>query len=167
MRFCLLSLSTLLALASCGNSESDLDDPKAKITAAAYDRACVEARDFLESQYSGNYFIQALCTAAAVEGNSDAESCGEELDDCINNPPPEIQSGIDSIVGQAGCSLIEINTLSCSSTLGEIKACLEAIDEEVSSLQYTLTCAAAGQMLDGWNIIELPSACEFASDCDV
>ena len=158
-------ICSVLVLAACGDSDSDLDDPQARITAAAYERACVEARDYLEAQYSGDYFVQALCTAAAVEGNTDAVSCGEELDECINNPPPAIQSGIDSILGQAGCSLLDVNTSTCSSTLGQIKDCLDAIDEEVSALQYTLTCAAAGQTLEDWDLVELPSVCEFASDC--
>ena len=165
MRAHLLWLCSLLVLTTCGNSDTDLDDPQAKITAAAYAQACEEARDFLVSRYSGDYFVQALCTVAAVEGNSDAISCSEELDDCINNPPMAIQSGIDSILDQAGCSLLDVDTSTCSSTLGQIRDCLEAIDEEVSSLQYTLTCAAAGQTLEGWDIVELPSVCEFASDC--
>jgi hypothetical protein len=161
-RFLVLS-TVILCLSGCDTDSTD--DPQERITAAAYSRACSEARDLLESQYSGSYFVQALCTAAAVENNTDAVECGMDLDECINNPPASIQSGIDAILSQGGCSLIDINTSTCSSTLGQIQDCLSAIDAEISSLQYTLTCAAAGQTLDNWDVVEVPSACQFETDC--
>ena len=153
-----------LLLVACG-SDSDNGSATERITQVAYQQACSEAEDFLVSRYSGDYFVQALCTAAAVEGTSDAQTCGQQLDDCINSPPPEIQAGIDAILDQGGCSLLSVNTATCSSTLGEIKACLDAIDGEVSSVKYTLTCAAAGQTLDDWDLVSVPSECQFASDC--
>ena len=159
-----LACIVLLSFA-CGTDVDVDDSTKERITQAAYARACSEARDLLESQYSGDYFVQALCMASAVEGTSDAVTCGEELDSCINNPPAVIQEGIDSILSRAGCSLLQVDTSTCSSTLGEIKACLDAIDDEVSSLQYTLTCAAAGQSLDDWDVLSLPSECQLSSDC--
>jgi hypothetical protein len=159
-----LLLCAALVLVACGD-ESDNGSAKERITQAAYDQACSEAEDFLVSRYSGDYFVQALCTAAAVEGTTDAQACGQQLDDCINMPPPEIQAGIDAILAQGGCGLLSVNTATCSSTLGEIKACLDAIDGEVSSLKYTLTCAAAGQSLDDWDLVSLPSECQFDSSC--
>ena len=154
----------VLVLVACGD-DSGNGSTTERITQAAYDQACSKAEEFLVSRYSGDYFVQALCTAAAVEGTTDAESCGQQLDDCINTPPPEIQAGIDAILAQGGCSLLSVNTATCSSTLGEIKACLDAIDGEVSSLKYTLTCAAAGQTLDDWDLLSLPSECQLDSGC--
>lgn len=152
-----------LLLIGCG--DTTVDESKERITQAAYERACEEADDFLTARYSGDYFVQALCLADAVETTSDATSCGEQLDTCINSPPPEIQQGIDNILSQAGCTLLNVDTSSCSSTLGDIRACLDAIDEEVMGLQYTLTCAAAGQSLDDWDVLDLPESCRFAMDC--
>ncbi len=152
-----------ILLIACGDSR--VDQSKEKITQAAYERVCQEADDFLTARYSGDYFVQALCLAEAVENSGDASSCGAQLDSCINNPPPEIQTGIDGILSQAGCNLLDINTSVCSSTLGEIRACLEAIDEEVMGLRYTLSCAAAGQSLEGWDVLSLPDNCRFAADC--
>ena len=155
----------VFSLIACACGDGEGDDLQERITEAAYERACEEARNLLISQYSGDYFVQALCTAEAVEGTTNAAACGNELDACINNPPAEVRAGIDRILNQAGCNLLEVDTATCSSTLGEVKACLEAIDDEVAGLQYTLTCAAAGQTLDDWDIVELPASCGLASDC--
>ncbi|MBL4632798.1 MAG: hypothetical protein JKY56_02945 [Kofleriaceae bacterium] len=157
-----LACLAILILA-CGDSR--VDESKERITQAAYERACQEADDFLTARYSGDYFVQALCLAEAVETTGDATSCGAQLDSCINNPPPEIQAGIDGILSQAGCNLLNVDTSVCSSTLGDIRACLEAIDEEVMSLRYTLSCAAAGQSLEDWDVLSLPESCRFESDC--
>ena len=157
-----------LAVGGCkdatgGDGDGDLGE---RLTRAAYERACDEARDFLVGQYSGSYFVQALCTALAVEGNTDAQECGADLDDCINNPPPEIQAGIDAILAQAGCGAFSINPSDCDTTLGALEACLGALESEVSSIQYTLTCAAAGETLDGWDIVSFPSECSsLEADC--
>lgn len=137
-----------------------------RITEAAYSRLCDEARELLVSQYSGNYYVQALCTAAAVEENTDAQSCGSDAQACIENPPAEIQAQIDSILAQADCSVINIAPSECDSPLNRLSACLDALDAEVASIQYTLTCAAAGSELDGWDIIDWPEECEqLESEC--
>ncbi len=142
-----------------------MDSAKERITQAAYELACDEAQDFLESRYSGDYFVQALCTASAVESTDTAQACTASLDRCLNMPPAAIAEGIESILSRAGCNLLVVDTSTCSSTLGEIKACLDAIDQEVSELKYTLTCTAAGQKMAGWDNLELPAACLIQPDC--
>ena len=84
-----LGQAIVVTVVACGD-ESDNSSTTDRITQAAYAQACNEAEDFLVSRYSGDYFVQALCTAAAVEGTTDAQTCGEQLDECINTPPPEI-----------------------------------------------------------------------------
>jgi hypothetical protein len=159
------SLWIAMILVGCGGGDEGGGGLDERITQTAYAQACSEAEDFLVSQYSDDYFVQALCTARAVEGNLDAAACADDLDACINTPPAEIQQGIDAILGQAGCDAFSLDPSTCSSTVGELKACLDALSDEVSSLQYTLTCAAAGQTLEGWDVVELPVACSFADDC--
>jgi hypothetical protein len=167
-----LLLVFLLALPACdgaddsGGSADGGTSTTDRITQAAYNEACSQAEDFLVSQYSGSYFVQALCTAQAVENNTDAAACGQEIDDCINTPPPQIQAGIDSLLGQAACAVIDINPGACSSPLSKLRDCLSALEAELTSVQYTLTCAAVGQTLDGWDIVDFPSECvALESDC--
>jgi hypothetical protein len=160
-----LALIALVALAGCPE-DGATNNTRERITQAAYNQVCSMAEEFLVSQYSGNYYVQALCTAHAVENSDSAEMCGNTLDNCINNPPPEVQSGIDGILAQGGCGAINIEVASCTSTVRALEDCLDALSDELSSLEYTLTCASFGQDLDGWNLVELPEKCRsLESDC--
>jgi len=155
----------VLTVLACGGSD-DGSSRSEELTQAAYEQACASAEGFLLDQYGGSYYVQALCTAAAVESTSDAASCGDELQACLDNPPASIQAGIDAILGQAGCDALAIDPNACRSTVGRLKDCLDALEDAVANVEYTLTCAAAGQTLESWDIVELPSECQLLeSDC--
>jgi hypothetical protein len=158
-----------LSISGCDETTSTAsdkfpDDIEDSITldelgAAGYAKLCSTFEDYLYDQYSGSYFVQAMCTADAVENSADAESCGDSIETCLATPPPAIQSGIDSVLGQAGCSALLVDSEGCTATVRAAKQCLEDLESEVKNVRFTLTCAAFGQSLDDWDVLELPASC--------
>lgn len=165
MKTTLTAIFALASLVACGDGDDGASRSE-RLTQAAYEQACASAESFLLDQYGGSYYVQALCTAAAVESTSDAASCGDELQACLDDPPAAIQAGVDAILTQAGCDALAIDPSACSSTVGRLKDCLDALEGAVANVEYTLTCAAAGQTLESWDIVEFPAECQLLeSDC--
>jgi hypothetical protein len=131
-----------------------------EIGRSGYDRLCAQFESYLEDQYSGSHLVQAACLAFAIETSADAESCGDAVTACLDEPPPQVRVAIDGILGRAGCTASPIEPEGCRSTVGALKACLDALENEIESVTYSLTCAAFGQSDLGWDVIDVPPACE-------
>jgi len=133
-----------------------LDD----IGQSGLNKICNTFEDWVRDMYSSSLFVQAACTASAIESTETASDCGDELQSCLDNPPSEVESLITTIRDQAGCGSLSVEATGCSATVGQIQDCLDALGDELDNIQFTLTCAAAGQTLDdGWWVIETPAAC--------
>ncbi len=148
-----------------GTSSKFPDDIDTNLTlddvgASGLNKICNTFEDWVRDMYSGSLFVQAACTAAAVDSTDTAEACGDELQSCLDSPPPEVESLITSIRDQAGCSTISVEATGCSATVGQIEACLDDLAAAVDNVQFTLTCAAAGQPIDdNWWVIDIPASC--------
>ncbi len=161
----LLALS--IATSACGGAgdwfPSDVDE-RATLAAAgdaAAAKVCSAFEDYLLDQYRGSLFVRIACTALGVEHSETAAACGDYVDDCINNPPAEVQSAVASIVASAGCSAVaDYESSGCSKTISDLRACLDAVEREVTELEYTITCALAGQPLPPGSLtIDQPAEC--------
>jgi len=137
-----------------------------EIGAAGYRRICDSFADYMRDQYSSSHLVQAACLADAVSHGNTTNECSEALEGCIETPPPEVEATIDGILVQAGCGVVDIEPAACDSTVGALKSCLDALQSEISSIKYSLTCAAVGQTDVGWDVVMLPNAClNLSSDC--
>jgi hypothetical protein len=134
---------------------------------AAVAKVCSAFEDFLYDQYRGSLLVEVACTARGIEQTTDSAACGDFVQDCIDNPPAEVDSTVSSILAQSGCSAVMYESMGCSKTISDLKACLDAIDAEVASLKYDVVCAAAGQPLPPNALtIETPAVClEIENEC--
>jgi hypothetical protein len=168
-RLILVALLTFAIQPGCGESQDVVDkfpdDIDTSLTLddigeAGLNKICSTFEGWVLDQYSSTYWVQATCMAAAVDNNEDAGSCGDELQACLDDPPPEVEALIDSIQSQAGCSAIAVEATGCSATVGQVEDCLDALGAALDNVKFTLTCAAAGETLDpDWWVISIPSAC--------
>jgi hypothetical protein len=144
-------------------SGQTLDD----IGDAGYQRLCSAFDDWAHDQYRSSYLIQAVCTAQGIEHTDTASACGDYVQTCIDSPPAEAEAQLDQILGQAGCAAVSAEPTGCAATVGQVQDCLDGLGAEVEAIQFTLTCAAAGQVLDpGWWMITPPAICgEISSLC--
>ncbi len=171
----LLTLLALLATPACGGgggggwlpddleSSQTLDD----IGDAGYQRLCSAFDDWAHDQYRSDYLVQAVCTAQGIQNTDTASACGDYVQTCIDSPPAEAEAMLDQIMSQAGCSAVAVEPSGCTATVGQVQECLDMLGAEIEAIQFTLTCAAAGQTLDpGWWQIQTPPVCtEIGSLC--
>ena len=158
---------SLAALAGCGGGadgwlpdDIDREATLAQVGSAGYARLCSAFEDYARDQYTSSYLVQAVCTAIAIETTTTAAACGEQAVACKDNPPPEALAFLDRILAQAGCATVAVEPTGCAATVAQVQQCLDDLGTEVDEIQFTLTCAAAGQMLDDtWWQIALPPAC--------
>ena len=163
---CLVSI-VFAGAAACGGSSdwfpSDVEEDATLSAAgdAAAAKVCDAFEDYLLDQYRGSLFVRVACTALGIENTDTAAACGDFVDDCINNPPEQVQSTVSSIVASAGCSAVaDYESTGCSKTISDLRACLDAVEREVTELEYTITCALAGQPLPAGSLtIDQPAEC--------
>ena len=161
-RLALISvLSTgFLVTASCGGEDIDVDQTLDDLGEAGLDRVCEEARQTLIDMYSSSLMTQFICTADAIEKTTTAEDCATQVDACISNPPPSAVALLDQILAQAGCSAVTVETDGCLAPVSQLTGCIDALEGEIDRVQFTGTCAAAGQPVDdGWWQISIPAVC--------
>ena len=134
---------------------------------AGYARLCSAFDEWAHDQYRSSYLIQAVCTAKGIENTETASACGDYVQECIDSPPAEAEALLDQILAQAGCTAVAVEPTGCAATVGQVQDCLDGLGAEVEAIEFTLTCAAAGQTLDpGWWMITPPAVCgEIASLC--
>lgn len=167
LTYLLSCLSLSIGAAACDSagdwfpSDVDQDATLAAAGDAAAAKVCSAFEDYLLDQYRGSLFVRVACTALGVENTETAAACGDYVDDCINNPPAEVQSAVASIVASAGCSAVaDYASSGCSKTISDLRACLDAVEREVTELEYTITCALAGQSLPPGSLtIDQPAEC--------
>lgn len=160
------ALLLVTSAAACGStpdwfpSDLDRDETLARAGQAAAAKACDAFEDYLLDQYRESLFVQVACTALAIEQTEDAGACGDFAHDCIENPPAQIQSLVTTIVDGAGCGMLDYQSSGCGKTLSDLKACLDAAEDEIFELKLSITCALAGQSLPAGALdIDTPAAC--------
>jgi hypothetical protein len=128
---------------------------------AAATKVCSAFEDYLLDQYRGSLLVRVACTAMGVQNTETSAACGDYVDDCINNPPSEVTSTVSTIVASAGCGAVaDYESSGCSKTISDLRACLDAVEREVTELEYTITCALAGQPLPAGSLtIDQPAEC--------
>lgn len=175
-RACLFAL----CLAACDSPASDFDPPDPphpdlnewvpdnisldatldQIGAAAFGQLCKAFEDYVRDTYRSNHLIQLVCTADAIETTTDAVACANQADACLDTLPPPLEAELQMILDQAGCTALAINQNGCVKTVKEIKGCLDALGDEVGTIELGLTCAAFGQPVpDDWWMIPPPTEC--------
>lgn len=162
-----LSLVAVL-LGACSSTPStdwvpsDIDEQQTldRLGTAGYQRLCGAFDDYVRDQYRSNRLIQAACTVNALETTADAIACGQAVDDCLDDLPPVVESSLDMILGQAGCSAVAASPSSCPSPVSALTDCLDALGSQLDQIQFSLTCAAFGSPVPAsWWKISPPSAC--------
>lgn len=153
-------------IASCGSEAGWLpDDLDEEATLSAigdtgYARACDAFEGYLLDRWRTSTLVEVVCTAQAIEATTEAEACADQIAACVATPPPAAQAAVDAILAQASCDALDVAPGSCSSTLGALVACLDALDAEVGRVRLVATCAAAGETVEpGWDLLELPAEC--------
>lgn len=165
-----LTLLVCIGASACGEGSSDVsdrfpDDIDTGLTLddlgdSAFNRLCSTFESWVRDQYASSPLAEAVCTHHAIENTETASECADSIQDCLDNPPPEAQALLNTVLTQAGCSAISVTREGCAATVGQIEDCLDALSAALDNLQLTLSCAAAGQTLDpGWYDISTPSAC--------
>jgi hypothetical protein len=171
-----LRLLLLVSLAACPSSSgsddwvpSDIDESQTldRLGAAGYQRLCGAFDDYVRDQYRSSYLIQAACTAHALQTTADAVACGQAVDACLDDLPPAVESALDMILDQAGCSAAGVSATGCASPVSALTDCLDALGSQLDQIQFSLTCAAFGSPVpQDWWRISPPSACTaIASGC--
>jgi hypothetical protein len=167
----------LLVLVACGSSRSsvedwvppdiDTDQTVDRLGAAGFAKLCGAFEDYVRDTYRSNRLIQAACTAEALQTTTDAISCGESVDACLDALPPVVESQLQQVLAQAGCSALGIAQGGCASKVSALTACLDALGAQLDTVELALTCAAFGSPVpDDWWMIDPPAECTaIASSC--
>lgn len=168
-------LAVLGFLVGCGSSSQgdwvppDIDEQQTldRLGSAGYAKLCSAFADYVHDQYRSSYLVKAACTAHALQTTSDAVMCGEELDRCLDTLPPVVDQQLNTILAQASCSAAMIDPTTCTSKVGALKACLDALGEKVDQIELSLTCAAFGSPVPpDWWMIDEPAECAvLRSEC--
>jgi hypothetical protein len=170
----LVSLSSL-SLAACGSNTPDPSDwfpedidQDATLDAlgdAGLGQVCSAFSDFVHDQYRSNYLVQAVCTAHAIRTTTDAIACADATEACLDELPPAVDAELDAILDQASCPALGVEAEGCPSTVSALKACLDALGSSITRLQFTLTCAAAGEPIpENWSELVIPASCMALQD---
>jgi hypothetical protein len=157
-------------IAACGGSSSTLDDwvpddvdtstTVDRLGAAGFAKVCTAFEDYVRDMYRSNRLIQAACTAHALETTADATACGAAVEACLDELPPVVETELQMILDQAGCTALRVEQAGCSSTVSAFTDCLDALGAQLDTLELSLTCAAVGSPVpEDWWIIEPPEEC--------
>ena len=160
----------LILLAACRTSAStakdwvpsDIDENATldRIGAAGYQKLCDAFEDYVRDMYRSDYLVKAACTANALQTTTDAVACGESVNMCLNTLPAPVEMQLDRILAQAHCSAVSVTPTGCLAKVAEMKACLDALGEQVDKIMFSLTCAAIGSPVpEDWWKISPPAAC--------
>ncbi len=162
-----LTTIVVLLVAGCGDSSIASSDTLDEIGAAGFERLCEEARDRAIDMYSSSLMTQFVCVADSVGKSSTAKECAILVDECRSNPPASALALLDQILAQAGCDTVSIEPTGCDLSVSQVDRCLDAVDSEIDRLQFTGSCAAAGQPVDdGWWQLDVPAECSsIDQDC--
>jgi hypothetical protein len=163
-----LLVIAIASAAACKGGASDWvpDDIDEEATldtvgAAGLGRVCSAFSDFVHDQYRSSYLVQAVCTAHGIRTTTDAIACADAIDECLDTLPPSVEAELDSILNQASCPTVGVTAEGCSSTVSELTSCLDELGSGLDTLQFTLTCAAAGQPVpSNWWQLVVPSSCQ-------
>ena len=103
---------------------------------------------------------EQYCTVGAVESSEDEAECTASYEMCIEEEGEFWESDIEEAL--EGCAEIEQSDLptDCSVTLGEVRDCYAAIDDELSRAARTFDCEMPGETLPD----EAPAACRRIED---
>lgn len=165
-----LPASLLILVAACDVAKSaDLDPEETidRLGAAGYAKLCSEFEDYVRETYRSNRLIQLACTAEAMQTTPDAVACGEAVDACLDTLPPAVETQLQRILDQAGCGSVAIEPAGCTSKVSQLQGCLDALGDQLDTIQLELTCAAFGSPVppDWWRI-DVPAACaSLAQSC--
>ncbi len=156
-------LATSAHLAACGGGSdwfpADVDEDST-LAAAGAAKVCDAFEAYLYDQYRESLFVRVACTALGIENTTDAAACGDYVSDCIENPPPQVDTMITTLVDGVGCGGLAYQSSGCSATISQLRACLDAADAEVQELRYSLECNLAGQPIPpGGLMIDTPASC--------
>ncbi len=148
-------------------SDIDVDTTVDKLGAAGFAKLCGAFEDYVRDMFRSNRLIQLACTADALETTTDAVACGDSVNACINMVPPAVESQLEQILDQAGCTALDITQTGCQSKVSALKSCLDALSEQLARIELQATCAAIGSPVpEDWWMIDPPAACmEISDDC--
>jgi hypothetical protein len=148
-------------------SDVDVDATVDTLGAAGFAKVCGAFEDYVRDMFRSNRLIQLACTAEALETTADAAACAESIDACVEMLPPAVESQLDAILDQAGCSALAIEQAGCPSKVSQLKGCLDAMSAQLGLIKLELTCAAIGSPVpEDWWMIEPPAACtQITTDC--
>ncbi len=162
-------------LTACGGSGSggwvpaDIDEQQTldRLGAAGYTKLCSAFDDYVRDTYRSNRLVQAACTAHALQTTEDAAACGAAVDACLDDLPPVVEQQLDMILGQAGCSAIQVMQNGCASPISRLTTCLDDLGARVDQVQLSLTCAAVGSPVpqDWWQVTPPSSCTALTADC--
>jgi hypothetical protein len=167
-----LACLTVLITACGGNNPSDWlpDDIDRDATLdaigdAGLGQVCSAFSDFVHDQYRSSYLVQAVCTAHAIRTTTDAIACADAVDACLDELPPAVDAELDAILDQASCPALGVEAEGCPSRVSMLKTCLDDLGASIERLQFTLTCAAAGQPVpENWSELVIPASCMALQD---
>jgi hypothetical protein len=163
-----LRVIVIVALAACSSSASDdwvppdIDEAQTldRLGTAGYQRLCVAFDDYVRDEYRSNRLIQAACTVHALDTTTDAIACGQAVDACLDDLPPVVESSLEMILDQAGCSAVAASPTGCASPVSALTECLDALGSQLDQIELSITCAAFGSPVPAdWWRISPPSAC--------
>jgi hypothetical protein len=170
-----LALVMMMGLGACGGGRnndwvpSDIDESKTidAIGSAGYQKLCSSFDSYVRDQYRSSRLIQAACTANALETTMNATECGEAVDACLDDLPPVVETELNSILSQAGCSAVSISQAGCMSPVSQLTSCLDALGTKVDQIMFSLTCAAFGSPVppDWWRISPPAECSALSSSC--
>lgn len=124
-----------------------------------------EFRDFCEwtvEHEADAVSLEQYCTIDAVESSTDEAECTEYYEMCVEEEQEFWDSDLEDAL--EGCAELEQSDLpeDCSVTLGEVRDCYEALDEELSQAARSFKCEMPGETLPD----EPPAACtRIEDDC--
>ena len=127
---------------------------------AGYDHLCSEFEGYIREQFTSSHLVQGVCLAIAVRDSETALACGEKMERCTSNLPPEAEAQLQAILAQASCSRTEVEPSGCMATVGELEACLNGLEAKLEALKFGGVCAGVGEPIDeNWWRLELPPSC--------
>lgn len=185
----LVSLLSVSSLAACSSDDSgdggggglgsgvDSDKQGEDLTDDEVESICEAGQDYVEEKVSSDSFNKSVCRFAAAsvaltapDEEAMKEACDEGYDlcvDCMANPDNEGCEDFDTDTEQGDCSIEEAPE-DCTSTVGEIEACLKAtVDLSVSLFKNVPSCDDLTEdtelpVLD--DELDTPAACETVED---
>lgn len=162
-------------LTACGGSgggdwvPADIDEQQTldRLGAAGYAKLCAAFDDDVRDTYRSNRLVQAACTAHALQTTEDAIACGADVDACLDDLPPVVEQQLDMILGQAGCSAVQVMQSGCASPVSRLTTCLDDLGAQDDQIELSFTFAAVGSPVpsDWWQVTPPSSCTTLTADC--